>query len=109
MNKDDKAKLKRDTGGGCSICGALPVVNVKDSSYWLCGGCVLTKLGDAADAARYQWLRSEIARGDVPEGYLPPYLHRVANPADMDAAIDAQMEFELFDREDKKGQQVREG
>ena len=34
-----KTKIQRDTGGGCSICGGLPAVNV-DGSYWLCGPCV---------------------------------------------------------------------
>ena len=37
-------KLEADTGKGCSVCGELPVVNVKidheDTDLWLCGGCV---------------------------------------------------------------------
>ena len=33
-------KLEADTGGGCSVCGSVPVVNVS-GAYWLCGGCVL--------------------------------------------------------------------
>jgi hypothetical protein len=34
-----KSKIKRDTGGGCSICGRKPAVNV-EGTYWLCGSCV---------------------------------------------------------------------
>jgi hypothetical protein len=33
-----KTKLKKDTGGGCSICGNKPVVNIQ-GTYWLCGDC----------------------------------------------------------------------
>lgn len=36
-------KIKLDTGGGCSVCGGLPAVNV-DGTYWLCGPCVLEKI-----------------------------------------------------------------
>ena len=39
MNSVDYKKNKRDTGGGCSICGSFPCVNV-DGAYWLCGPCV---------------------------------------------------------------------
>ena len=39
------AKLKADTGGGCSICGALPVVNV-EGTYWLCGPCVNERISE---------------------------------------------------------------
>jgi hypothetical protein len=37
--KDQLAKLVADTGGGCSVCGATPCVNVT-GTYWLCGPCV---------------------------------------------------------------------
>jgi hypothetical protein len=33
------SKMLNDTGGGCSVCGELPAVNV-DGTYWLCGDCV---------------------------------------------------------------------
>ena len=36
--KDSPAK-KNDTGGGCSICGRNPAVNI-EGTYWLCGPCV---------------------------------------------------------------------
>lgn len=36
-------KLKADTGGGCSVCGEVPCVNV-DETYWLCGGCVMEQI-----------------------------------------------------------------
>ena len=36
-------KIERDTGGGCSICGDRPAVNV-EGTYWLCGTCVNEKL-----------------------------------------------------------------
>lgn len=39
MTKANIKKLKQDTGGGCSVCGKLPVINV-DGAYWLCGQCV---------------------------------------------------------------------
>ncbi len=38
-----KTKIERDTGGGCSICGGRPAVNV-EGTYWLCGPCVNEKL-----------------------------------------------------------------
>ncbi len=37
------AKRKRDSGGGGSICGSNPSVNVS-GSYWLCGECVAERL-----------------------------------------------------------------
>ena len=43
LTKLEIKKIKQDTGGGCSICGNLPVVNV-DGSYWLCGTCVREKI-----------------------------------------------------------------
>lgn len=39
------ALLAQDTGGGCSVCGSLPVVNV-EGTYWLCGPCVLERLSN---------------------------------------------------------------
>lgn len=44
-------KLKADTGGGCSICGACPVVNVT-GTYWLCGPCVMERLPDTMPRGR---------------------------------------------------------
>ncbi len=39
-NKEAKSlseiKKKRDTGGGCSVCGSNPAVNI-EGTYWLCG------------------------------------------------------------------------
>ena len=40
-------KNRHDTGGGCSICGEFPAINV-EGTYWLCGGCVLEKSEDMA-------------------------------------------------------------
>ena len=43
-DKTIEEKKKRDTGGGCSICGRNPAVNVDGGgSYWLCGECVAEK------------------------------------------------------------------
>ena len=36
-------KILKDTGGGCSVCGDRPAVNV-DGTYWLCGPCVNERL-----------------------------------------------------------------
>ena len=38
-------KMINDSGGGCSVCGELPAVNV-DGAYWLCGPCVNERLDD---------------------------------------------------------------
>ncbi len=37
-----KAKQKRDTGGGCSICGSEPATNIS-GTYWLCASCIAEK------------------------------------------------------------------
>lgn len=42
------SKLADDTGGGCSVCGALPVVNV-EGTYWLCGSCVAERISGSAE------------------------------------------------------------
>lgn len=56
-------KLQRDTGGGCSICRAVPVVNI-DGTYWLCGPCVAERMFPA-------WLK-------MPKDYTPgDHGHRI--------------------------------
>ncbi len=42
------AKIERDTGGGCSVCGGLPAVNVS-GTYWLCGPCAHDDLAVASE------------------------------------------------------------
>ena len=37
--KESESKKKRDTGGGCCVCGSNPAVNI-EGTYWLCGPCV---------------------------------------------------------------------
>lgn len=68
------------------MCGQVPVVNV-DGTYWLCGGCVLERLGDAQDAARYKWLR------DSWDGSVHPLDREIMRDGgkEMDAAIDDAM------------------
>jgi len=40
-------KMISDSGGGCSVCGNLPAVNV-EGTYWICGPCVAERLLDTA-------------------------------------------------------------
>ena len=35
-------KNKADTGGGCSICGTFPCINI-EGAYWLCESCKAEK------------------------------------------------------------------
>ncbi len=37
------SKIDQDTGGGCSICGHTPAVNV-EGTYWLCLDCLDDKV-----------------------------------------------------------------
>lgn len=48
-------KLKADTGGGCSVCGDVPCVNV-EGTYWLCGPCVLERISASADISTHAQL-----------------------------------------------------
>ena len=36
-------KIEADTGGGCSVCGQLPAINI-DGAYWLCRDCISERL-----------------------------------------------------------------
>ncbi len=45
--REANAKNKKDTGGGCSICGSYPAIDV-EGSYRLCGSCVLERLEENA-------------------------------------------------------------
>jgi hypothetical protein len=38
-----KTKIERDTGGGCSVCGQKPAVNV-EGTYWLCAECAVEEM-----------------------------------------------------------------
>ena len=38
-------KIEGDTGGGCSVCGQLPAINI-DGAYWLCRGCISERLDE---------------------------------------------------------------
>jgi hypothetical protein len=44
------------------------------------------------NAARYLWLRDDIADSSKCLGYLPECLNAVASPSEMDEAIDAAMQ-----------------
>ena len=59
-------KLIADTGGGCSVCGDLPVVNVT-GTYWLCGPCVAERIApDETTACLHDWITdSELRPGMV--------------------------------------------
>lgn len=50
ITKKLMAKLKADTGGGCSVCGFTPCVNV-EGTYWLCGECVAERILEPCDSA----------------------------------------------------------
>ncbi len=52
ITEKDLEKLKADTGGGCSVCGATPCVNI-DGTYWLCGGCADLDLSTAQQRVGY--------------------------------------------------------
>ncbi len=43
---DLRKKNLRDNGGGCSICGSYPTVNLADS-YWICWGCAKEHMRDS--------------------------------------------------------------
>lgn len=40
----NKTKNEEDTGGGCSVCGQSPAVNIQ-GTYWLCGPCAFERIG----------------------------------------------------------------
>lgn len=72
---DATDRLKADTKGGCSICGALPVVNV-EGTFWLCGPCVSERVyPNAYDAGwkdRGELTAVETAACQVCGDPLPP-------------------------------------
>jgi hypothetical protein len=69
QSKVNKRKLIKDTGGGCSVCGGLPVTNVV-GTYWLCVPCLKMRDSDIA----YDNLRLE--------GYYSEYDKRLVEEAE---------------------------
>lgn len=57
---DLEEKLFMDTGGGCSVCGNIPVVNV-GGTYWLCGSCVYDRMPKMEDLDIPGFLRKDYA------------------------------------------------
>lgn len=67
---DERSTIKKlilDTGHGCSICRATPVVNV-EGTYWLCGPCVLARSSCATHSVVDE-IAAERQRQREKEGY----------------------------------------